>query len=144
MMSGIGFMKGAAFVVVAASTWMIADASPVSAQTSGADTVKTFDTDNDGTVDLTECKIAGAATFDKLDADKSTTLDQEELGDRALVALVEAPIHRMFFQTRPSKNDYLAAIATQFDLADSPDHDGKLDAKEFESDDGRRLSKLLQ
>lgn len=142
-MNGVRRISRAAFMPLAASA-MVLEVSSVSAQTSGADAVKMFDTDNDGTVDLAECQTAGAATFDRLDADKSTTLDQEELGDRALVALVEAPIKRMFFQTRPSKKDYLAAIGKQLDLADYPDHDGKLDAKEFESPDGKRLLKLLQ
>jgi hypothetical protein len=143
VMNGVRRIRRAAFVLLAASA-MAAETSSVSAQTSGAEAVKMLDTDNDGTVDLAECKTAGAATFEKLDADKSTTLDQEELGGRAVVGLVEAPIRRMFFQTRPSKNDYLAAIARQFDLADSPDHDGKLDPKEFETDDGRRLLNLLR
>jgi Ca2+-binding EF-hand superfamily protein len=135
-------MNGAAFVVLAAGSLMMVEASSVSAQTNGAEAIKMLDTDNDGTVDLAECKTAGAATFEKLDADKSTTLDQEELGDRAVVGLVQAPINRMFFQTRPSKDDYVVLIVRRFELAD-PDHDGKLDAEEFQTEDGKRLLKLL-
>jgi hypothetical protein len=133
-------MNGVALLLLMAGAAMMAD--PVSAQTSGADAVKMLDTDSDGTVDLAECKAAGAATFDKLDTDKSTTLDQDEIGDRAVIQLVEAPIRRMFFQTRPSKADYVAMIVKRFELAD-PDHEGKLDAKELETEDGQALVKLL-
>lgn len=133
------FVQGAAAVLLAAGM-MVQQAA---AQTSGADAVAKFDTDSDGTVDLAECKAAGAATFDRVDADKSATLDQDELGDRAVIQLVEAPIRRMFFQTRPSKADYVGMIVKQFELAD-PDHEGKLDAQELETDDGRALVKLLQ
>jgi hypothetical protein len=110
---------------------------------SGADAVKMHDTDNDGTLDLAECKAAAEATFDKLDADKSTTLDQEELGDRANIMIVPSPQGRMFFQTRPSKADYVNFIVKQFDRAD-PDHEGKLDAKELDTKEGQALAKLLQ
>jgi EF hand len=104
--------------------------------------VKMLDTDNDGTLDLAECKAAGAATFDKLDADKSATLDQGELGDRATITIVSSPHGRMFFQTRPSKDDYVGFIVKQFERAD-PDHEGKLDAKELETEEGQSLVKLL-
>jgi hypothetical protein len=59
-----------------------------------------------------------------------------------VIQLVEAPIRRMFFQTRPSKADYVAMIVKRFELAD-PDHEGKLDAKELETEDGQALVKLL-
>jgi hypothetical protein len=143
MESGMKLVRGAAFVVVATGAWIIADASPISAQTSGADAIKTLDTDNDGTVDLAECKAAGAATFARLDADGSATLDQQELGDRAVVGIIEGPIRRMFFETRPSKDDFLRMLTKQFDLADYPDHEGKLDAKELDSPEGQKLLKLL-
>jgi len=136
-------VKGAAFMLLAVGVWMAVEASPVSAQMSGADAVKMLDTENDGTVDLAECKAAGAAMFDKLDADKSKTLDQEELGDRGTITIVESPHRRMFFQTRPSKDDYVGYVAKRFELAD-PDHEGELDAKELETEEGQALVKLLQ
>ncbi|MGY3425140.1 hypothetical protein ACVWZW_005644 [Bradyrhizobium sp. F1.13.4] len=44
--------------------------------------VKTFDTDNDGTLDLAEVKKAAAASFAKLDPDHDGTLDARELRGR--------------------------------------------------------------
>ncbi|MGY3408038.1 hypothetical protein ACVWZV_004151 [Bradyrhizobium sp. GM5.1] len=44
--------------------------------------VKTFDTDNDGTLDLAEVKKAAAALFAKLDPDHDGTLDARELRGR--------------------------------------------------------------
>jgi Ca2+-binding EF-hand superfamily protein len=130
-------------MLLAAGIWMMAVPASVSAQTSGADAVKMLDTDNDGTVDLDECKAAAATMFDKLDADKSATLDQGELGDRGTITIVESPHNRMFFETRPSKADYIGFVVKRFDIVD-PDHEGTLDATEFESEDGQLLVKLLQ
>jgi len=143
-MKALRTTNDAALALLVASTWMMVQSPAAWAQTSGADAVKMHDADNDGTLDLAECKAAGAATFDKLDADKSTTLDQQELGDRATIMIVPASRHGyMFFQTRPSKNDYVGFIAKQFDRAD-PDHEGTLDAKELETEEGQTLVKLLQ
>jgi len=142
-MTATGFTKGAALLLLAAGTCLLAASASVAAETSGADAVKMHDTDNDGTLDLAECKAAGAATFDKLDADKSATLDQEELGDRGTITLVATPGGRMLFQARPSKDDYVGFIVKQFDRAD-PDHEGKLDAEELQTEEGQTLVKLLQ
>jgi hypothetical protein len=143
VMQRVRMMKGAGALLLAASTLMLVQAPAASAQVSGADAVKMHDADNDGTLDLAECKAAGEATFDKLDADKSSTLDQEELGDRATITLVATPGGRMMFQTRPSKADYVGFIVKQFDRAD-PDHEGTLDAKELQTKEGQALVKLLQ
>jgi len=140
-MTATGFTKGAALLLLAAGTCLLA-ASSVAAETSGADAVKILDTDNDGTVDLAECKAAAAAMFDKLDADQSATLDQEELGDRGNISMVATPGGRMLFQTRPSKDDYVGFVVKRFDIVD-PDHEGKLDAKELETEDGQKLVHLL-
>ncbi len=142
-MTALRTMKGVAALLLAAGSFMLLQAPAAWAQTSGADAVKTLDTDNDGTLDLAECKAAGAAMFDKLDADKSTTLDQQELGDRATITMVATPQGRMLFQTRPSKDDYVGFIVKQFDRAD-PNHEGTLDAKELETEEGQALVKLLQ
>jgi len=143
-MTALRTTKEAALALLVASIWMMVQSPAVSAQTSGADAVKMHDADNDGTLDLAECKAAGAATFDKLDADKSTTLDQQELGDRASIMIVPASRHGyMFFETRPSKDDYISFIAKQFDRAD-PNHEGTLDAEELGTEEGQALVKLLQ
>lgn len=142
-MTAMQFKKHATFVLLAAGASLLAVPHSVAAEMSGADAVKMHDTDNDATLDLAECKAAGAATFDKLDADKSTTLDQEELGDRATITLVSTPGSRMMFQARPSKADYIGFIVKQFDRAD-PDHEGKLDANELDTEEGQELVKLLQ
>jgi len=142
-MTAMTCLKSACLVLLAAGACLMLAPASVSAQTSGADAVRMLDTDNDGTVDLDECKAAAAAVFDKLDADKSATLDQEELGDRGTITIVESPHSRMFFQTRPSKADYVGFVVKRFDVVD-PDHEGELDAAEFETEDGQALLKLLQ
>jgi EF hand len=133
-----------ACMLLAVGAGMIVVPASVSAQTSGADAVKMLDTDHDGTLDLAECKAAAEATFDKLDADKSATLDQQELGDRATITIVPASQHGfMFFETRPSKADYIGFVVKRFDVVD-PDHEGKIDAKELDTPAGQALVKLLQ
>ena len=142
-MTALRFMRELACVLLAAGVGMSMVPASVSAQTSGADAIKMLDTDHDGTLDLAECKAAAAAMFDKLDADKSATLDQQELGDRGTITIVESPHHTMFFQTRPSKADYVGFVVKRFDVVD-PDHEGKLDAKELDTPAGQALVKLLQ
>jgi len=133
-------------VLFAAGAWIVVESSSVSAQTSGADALRMFDKDSDGTIDLAEAKGAAAALFDQLDRDHDGTLTREELGDRATVvqALMPSPnLFKLFaVEGRMTKDDYLALTETRFKLAD-PDNDGKLDAKELESEAGQALLKLL-
>lgn len=143
MKCGRRLATGTAYAMVATGALIMAAASPVSAQTNGANAIKILDINNDGAVDLAESRSVGAETFDRLDIDKSGTLDQEELGKRALTGVTEGPVNSIFFQTNPPKDDYLAMITKQFELADYADHDGKLNESEFDSPEGQKLLKLL-
>jgi hypothetical protein len=71
-----------------------------------------FDTDNDGTVDIDEAKKAASALFDKLDTDKDGTLDLKELKGRLT--------QKEFAEADPdkdgtlSKDEYLAVVEKRF------------------------------
>ncbi len=135
-----------AAVAVLLAAGVLLEGSSVSAQTSGADAITMFDKDNDGTIDLEEAKAAAAALFDKLDLNHDGTLTQEELGDRGTVPQRLSPSPNPFKQfavDTMTKEDYLALTERRFKLADR-DNDGKLDAKELESEAGQALLKLLQ
>ena len=139
-------LRSAIILLLAASAWIVLEGSSVSAQTSGADAIKMFDKDNDGTIDIEEAKAAAAALFDKLDINHDGTLTQEELGDRATVTQTSSPSpnpYKQFAVYTMTKDDYLALTERRFKLADQ-EHDGKLDAKELESEAGQSLLKLLQ
>jgi hypothetical protein len=101
----------------------------------------TFDTDNDGTVDLAEAQKAGAAAFDKLERDHDGTLDKHELTRRLSAAELAAadPDH----DGTLSKDEYLAVVEQRFKAADR-DNDGTLDAKELKSRNGQSLLRLLR
>jgi Ca2+-binding EF-hand superfamily protein len=99
-----------------------------------------FDTDNDGTVDIDEAKKAGSALFDKLDTDKDGTLDLKELKGRLTQKeLAEADPDK---DGTLSKDEYLAVVEKRFKAAD-PDNDGTVSATEFKTAAGRSLGKLL-
>jgi len=99
-----------------------------------------FDTDNDGTVDIDEAKKAASALFDKLDTDKDGTLDLKELKGRMT--------KKEFAAADPdkdgtlSKDEYLAVVEKRFKAAD-PDNDGTVSAAEFTTATGRSLRQLL-
>jgi EF hand len=103
--------------------------------------LKTFDTDNDGTVDLAEAKSAASKLFDKLDRDHDGTLDRRELRGRLNA--------KDFAAADPDndgtldKNEFLALVEKRFKAAD-PDNDGTIDAKELKSAAGRSLVQLLK
>lgn len=52
---------------------------PALAASRGANPIKLFDTDNDGTLDLAEVKKAASTLFAKLNPDRGGTLDAREL-----------------------------------------------------------------
>jgi Ca2+-binding EF-hand superfamily protein len=106
-----------------------------------ADPVKTFDTDNDGTLDLMETKKAAAAEFAKLDRDHEGTLDASELRGRLSAKDLKAadPDH----DGTLTMDEYLAIVAQRFAAANG-DNDGTLDGKELARPAGRKLLQLLR
>lgn len=103
--------------------------------------VKTFDTDNDGTLDLAEVKKAAAALFAKLDPDHGGTLDARELRGRLTAKeLAAADPDRDGTLTL---DEYLSVVEQRFNAA-NPDKDGTLDGKELNSRAGRALLRLLR
>lgn len=114
---------------------------PAYAKKDPAATVKLFDADNDGTVDLAEAQKAAGALFDKLETDKDGTITAKELQGRlskADLAAADTGKHGAL-----TKDEYLSLVATRFKAAD-PDNDGKLDAKEVSSTAGHALVRLLK
>jgi len=106
-----------------------------------ADPVKTFDTDNDGTLDLVEAKKAAAAAFAKLDRDHEGTLDVRELRGRLSAKDLKTadPDH----DGTLTMDEYLAVVEQRFNAA-NPDQDGTLDGKELAKPAGRALLRLLR
>ncbi len=100
-----------------------------------------FDTDNDGTVDLSEAKKAASDLFDKLDKDKDGTLDKRELSGRLSAKNLAAADPDK--DGTLTKDEYLAVVEQRFKAA-NPDNDGTLDAKELKSSAGRALVRLLK
>ncbi|MBR0897361.1 EF-hand domain-containing protein [Bradyrhizobium tropiciagri] len=115
--------------------------APAFAAASNGSTIKMFDPDNDGTLDLSEVKNAASALFDKLDPDKDGTLDARELRGRLSRKELNAadPDH----DGTLTKDEYLAVVEKRFGAA-NPDNDGTLDAKELKSPAGRSLLRLMK
>jgi hypothetical protein len=114
---------------------------PASAASRSANPIKMFDTDNDGTLDLTEVKKAATALFTKLDRDHDGSLDKRELGGRlSAKELASAdPDH----DGTLTLEEYLAVVEQRFNAANS-DGDSTLEAKELNSKAGRALLRLLK
>jgi hypothetical protein len=130
MLGVVGAVLGSALVVSMA---------PAAAATRGA--VAAFDTDNDGTVDLSEAKAAASRLFNRLDRDHDGTLDRRELrGHMVSKELAAADRDR---DGTLDKREYLAFVEKSFRAADR-DNDGTLDAKELSSPRGRVLLRLLR
>ncbi|MCA6106331.1 EF-hand domain-containing protein [Bradyrhizobium cenepequi] len=119
----------------------IAFSGPALAAPKRADPIKTFDTDNDGTLDLAEVKKAASALFAKLDPDHDGTLDAREVRGRLNAKeLAAADPDRDGTLTL---DEYLAVVEQRFNAA-NPDKDGTLDAKELRSPAGRALLRLMR
>jgi Ca2+-binding EF-hand superfamily protein len=116
-------------------------AQPAFAAARRANPIKMFDTDNDGTLDLSEVKKAASALFAKLDRDHDGTLDKRELAGR-LSARELASADRDHDGTL-TVDEYLAVVEQRFNAA-NPDNDGTLDMKELNTPAGRALLRLLQ
>ena len=114
---------------------------PAVGETRPPSTIKKFDTDNDGTLDLNEVKKAGGALFDKLDRDHDGTLDSREL--RGRLSAKEFTAADPDKDGTLTKDEYLAVVERRFKAAD-PDNDGTLDAKELSTRAGQALLRLLR
>ncbi len=107
----------------------------------GASALKTLDTDNDGTLDLSEVKAGATAEFDKLDKDNDGTLDKKELKGR--IAKKDWPSFDPDSDGTVSKDEYLAGVETVFKRANA-DNDGTLSAKELQTPNGQAALRLAR
>lgn len=131
-------LRAAVALIVAGTTFA---GLPAVAAPRAADPVKTYDTDNDGTLDLMEVKKAASAEFAKLDRDHEGTLDARELRGRLSAKDLKAadPDH----DGTLTMDEYLAVVEQRFNAANA-DNDGTLDAKELTTPAGRALLRLLR
>ncbi len=127
-------------VLVWAAITLLAGSLPGVAA-SGADAVRMFDTDNDGTLDLAEVKKAALSLFAKLDRDHDGTLDKRELAGRLSGRELAAadPDH----DGTLTADEYVAVVERRFNAA-NPDRDGTLDARELNTRAGKALWRLLK
>jgi Ca2+-binding EF-hand superfamily protein len=119
----------------------LAAAAPAYAKKDPAATVKLFDTDSDGSIDLAEAKKAAGALFDKLETDKDGTITAKELQGR--LSKVDLAAGDPDKDGTLTKDEYLAIVETRFKAAD-PDNDGKVDAKEIGTTAGAALVRLMK
>lgn len=107
-----------------------------------AEKLKTWDPDNDGTLDLAEVKKAAEARFDSLEGDKDGTLDRKEIKpakvDKATFAKADPDKDGTL-----DKQEYLSIVEARFRAAD-PDNDGTVDVAELDSKAGKALVRMLK
>lgn len=116
-------------------------AAPAYAKKDPAATVKLFDTESDGTIDVAEAKKAAGALFDKLETDKDGTVTAKELQGR--LSKVDLAAGDPDKDGTLTKDEYLAIVEARFKAAD-PDNDGTVDAKEIGTTAGAALVRLLK
>jgi Ca2+-binding EF-hand superfamily protein len=120
----------------------IAFATPVDAKSkSPAATLKLFDTDNDGSIDLVEAKKAAGDLFDKLDTNKDNKITTKELQGR--LSKKDLAANDPDKDNALTKDEYLALVEARFKAADAG-NDGKIDAKELATPAGKDLVRLLK
>jgi Ca2+-binding EF-hand superfamily protein len=100
-----------------------------------------IDTNNDGTIDLSEAKAAASKTFDKLDTNHDGTLDRAEL--RRRIPQQDWKIANPDNDKTLSKQEYLNYVEFAFKRADT-NHDGTVNAAEARTHAGRVLLRLLR
>lgn len=103
--------------------------------------LKTWDTDHDGTLDLTEAKKAAQLKFDALDTDHDGTVDRNEtvaIGGGA--SFIKADTDK---DGTLDKTEYANLVETRFKAADT-DHDGTVSETELSTPAGRSLARLLK
>lgn len=125
--------RNAALAFLAAGT--IALGAPLASfAADGATTIKSVDTDSDGTIDMAEAKKAAMAKFAGMDKDKDGTVDAKEAGMD--VSKVDTDKDGTV-----DKAEFENALTTTFKAADT-DNDGTLDAKELATPAGKKLSAM--
>jgi hypothetical protein len=133
------FIAAAALIGVAG----LAAIGPAQVATaSTAADLKTWDTDHDGTMDLTEAKKAAEAKFDSLDTDHDGTLDRKEIGPGTIgkMSFAKADVDK---DGTLDKSEYLSLVEARFNAADE-DHDGTLSESELNTKAGKSLVRLLK
>jgi Ca2+-binding EF-hand superfamily protein len=104
-------------------------------------TLKAFDSDHDGTIELAEAQAAAGKVFDGAETDKDGTVDAKELKGRLSKKDLKAADTDS--DGTLDHKEYLALVEQRFKAAD-PDNDGTLDAKELKTPAGRSLLQLLK
>jgi hypothetical protein len=108
---------------------------------SAGSALKALDTNNDGTVDLSEAKAAAGKVFDRLERDKDNTLDRKELQGR--ISKKDWPSADPDNDGTLTNDEYMATVETIFKRADT-DNEGTLDLKELKTRDGQALLRLTR
>jgi Ca2+-binding EF-hand superfamily protein len=127
---------GIASLMIAGVPYLSAAAADQTAQG-----FKSWDTDNDGSIDLTEAKAAAEAKFASLDPDGDGLLDKKE----AAAAKVSAGSFAKADSDKDGtidKTEYMDLVTKRFQAADA-DHDGTVSKSELHSKAGARLKALL-
>ncbi|MBY0561954.1 EF-hand domain-containing protein [Hyphomicrobium sp.] len=131
LLSAAALMAVSGIICVNHSTPLLAASSSLTA----------LDPDNDGTIDVTEAKAAGAKVFAKLDPDNDGTLDAKELSGRVDEAALKSADPDS--DGTIDQKEYDTLIEARFKAAD-PDNDGTLDDKELTTDAGKSFLLLVE
>ncbi len=121
----------------------LAAIGPAQAATSSiAENMKTWDPDNDGTLDPTEVNKAAGAKFDSLEVDHDGTLSMKEMKstkvDKETFAKADPDKDGTL-----TKDEYLTIVELRFKAAD-PDNDGTVSVVELETKAGKALVLLMK
>jgi Ca2+-binding EF-hand superfamily protein len=111
------------------------------ASQSATEQFKTWDTDHDGTIDLSEAQKAAEARFNSLDSDHDGTVDAKEFKSAKITQtdLIKADTDK---DGTVDKDEYLKLVAARFKAADT-DNDGTVSVDELQTKDGAALARLL-
>ncbi|SFV37021.1 calcium-binding protein [Hyphomicrobium facile] len=131
LLSAAALMAVSGIICVNHSTPLLAASSSLTA----------LDPDNDGTIDATEAKAAGAKLFAKLDPDNDGTLDAKELSGRVDEAALKSADPDS--DGTIDQKEYDTLVEVRFKAAD-PDNDGTLDDKELTTDAGKSFLLLVE
>jgi Ca2+-binding EF-hand superfamily protein len=118
----------------------LAAMGPAQAALTGS-ALKSWDTDHDGTMDLTEAKKAAQVQFDTLDGNHDGTIDQNEsvaIGGSA--SFIKSDSDK---DGTVDKIEYMNLVQARFNAADT-DHDGTISEQELNTPTGRSLARLLK